>query len=174
MRIGEKLLRGLDALTNIAILGAAVAVMAIGWYRYGPGTTGAAPERRAAISIKTGGQVPVEGVDWKGNRRTVVLVLSTTCPHCADSASFYRQISAHRKKGLRIVAVFAEAVPTAQSFLSEHQVEVDQVLQRPPDKIGVRGVPAVLLVGATGKLDGAWLGKVGPSTEEKILRQLED
>jgi hypothetical protein len=169
----EKSLRILDILTNIAIVAAACAIIAIGWFRYGSAAAvGKPPDLRPSIGLKAGNSVPIGGIDWSQSRSTVVLVLSTSCQFCAESAAFYRQISMRRNPELKVVAVFREDVTAGRAFLSEHGVDVDGVVQQSPEELRIRGVPALLVVSPAGTLTKAWVGKVGPATEKEILRQL--
>jgi hypothetical protein len=167
---GSRLLKGLDVLTNLAIVAAAVAVVSIAWARYRSPPASPPPGAiRPGVSLPVGGSVPIAGVDWKKGERTVVLVLSTSCHFCAQSTPFYQRIAGKRKDGVRLVAVFREDVAAGRSYLTEHEIEVDHVLQVPPDRIGVRGVPALLVVDRAGRLSRAWSGKVSESTEAEIL-----
>ena len=170
MKPGEKVLRVLDVLTNIATIGAACAIIAVVWFRYGPSRQhqGVQPP-----GIETGAHVPIEGIDWKRSQRTVVLVLSTQCHFCTESAGFYREISKRRHPDvLKLVAVFREDVEAGRKFLSDHAIDVDEVLQRPVETTGAKGTPALLLVDAAGNLNKAWMGRVPPTIEQEILEQL--
>jgi hypothetical protein len=167
-----RVVRALDILSNIATIGAAVAVVAVCWVRFHP----TRPDQnviQGGIGIKTGARVPIEGVDWNRGKTTVVLVLSTHCQFCTQSIPFYREISARRQpNGLRVVAVFPEDAEKGRSFLSQQGLQVDEVVQTPFYKIGVKGTPTLLLVDAAGMLTRGWLGKLSSSGEREILQAL--
>ena len=170
MKTGERALRILDVVTTVATLCAACALLAVIWARYGPGATNGPPRPTA---IEVGAHAPIEGIDWKGSHSTMVLVLSTHCHFCVESTGFYQEIARRREPNvLRVVAVFNEDVGAARSFLSEHAIPVDAVLQQSPAKTGIRGTPTLLLVDAAGKVTKAWLGKVASATEKEILDRL--
>jgi hypothetical protein len=170
LKTSGKALRILDVVTTVATLCAACALLAVIWVQYGPGA------RRAASGpsrITAGTHAPIDGVDWKDSQSTVVLVLSTQCHFCVESTPFYQQISRRREPNvLRVVAVFNEDIGAARSYLSQHAIPVDEVLRQSPEKTGIRGTPALLLVDAAGTVTKAWHGKVAAATEKEILDRL--
>jgi hypothetical protein len=172
MNPGTRPAQMLDVLTNIATLAAACAVIVVSWSRSSATST---PERRAANrpSVQTGIPVSIADVDWKLSRETAVLVLSTHCSYCVDSTAFYREISKRRKSGaLRLDAVFTDELSAGKTFLSRHNLDVDQVLHQPLEGTGFKGTPTLLLVDTLGTLVEAWAGKVPSSVEETVLQRL--
>jgi hypothetical protein len=111
------------------------------------------------------------GVDWKKNRRTLVLAISTTCHFCTESAPFFRRL-AEVTKDLKTVAVLPQPVPEAQQYLSKVGVHVDEVRQVPLSTVGVRATPTVLLVNDSGVVTDVWVGKLPPEQETQVLTAL--
>jgi hypothetical protein len=109
----------------------------------------------------------LEGVDWGGNGRTVVLAISTACHFCKESEPFYRRLKQEAGKGVKIVAVLPQPLSEAQQYLNAADVSVDQVKQLSLDTIGVWGTPTVLLVDGKGVITRVWTGKLQSKQEEQ-------
>lgn len=115
------------------------------------------------------------GVDWRKDGRTLVLGVSTQCHFCTASAPFLRQIAASAgKEGVKIVAVFPQPVAEAQKYLAGEGVRVDQVMQLPLTRIGVRGTPTMILANGKGVVTNVWVGEQSPAEQPAVLRILTD
>jgi len=112
------------------------------------------------------------GIDWKQNKQTLVLAISSTCHFCTDSATFYQTLI-QNKKDTRIVAVLPQTVAEGKSYLQKLGVSVDEVRQLPLDKIGVRGTPTLMLINASGAVADSWIGKLSPDKEADVLKRLQ-
>jgi hypothetical protein len=113
----------------------------------------------------------IPGIDKVKNLRTLVLALSTTSPHCSDSAEFYRRLERERAKDVRLVAIFPEFVPLAiaRKYLQDEGVHVDEVQQLFLEDIGINGTPTLILLDDSGTVLDAWLGKLPPREEDEVI-----
>lgn len=112
------------------------------------------------------------GVDWRKNGHTLVLGISTECHFCTASAPFFRTIAAHAGSHLKIVAVLPQPVNAGQEYLAREGVRVDQVLQLPLGRIGVRGTPTMILADGGGVVTNVWVGEQSPAEQPSVLRVL--
>lgn len=120
-----------------------------------------------------GTAVSLQGVNWTAKPRTVVLVLSTKCRFCTDSAPFYRRlIEEAGRRRLGVVAVLPQDPAEANSYLLSIGVGVDSVVQAPPMSVGASGTPTLLFVSPKGTVEGIWIGRLGPDGEAEVLRRL--
>jgi thiol-disulfide isomerase/thioredoxin len=113
------------------------------------------------------------GVDWAGNKRTLVLALSTQCHFCTDSAPFFQRIQKEAAKNVRMLAVLPQAVEDSRKYLEGEGVHVDDVKQAQLNTIGVTGTPTLLLVDSAGRVSDAWQGKLQPEQEAGVLAVLK-
>ena len=111
-------------------------------------------------------------VDWKASDQTLVLVLSTTCHFCSESAPFYKDIIQKRRAGTRLIAVLPQSVEAGRKYLSDLGIAVDEVRQAPPSSLGVRGTPTLLLVNKEGVITGSWVGKLHQQKELEVIARL--
>jgi hypothetical protein len=111
------------------------------------------------------------GVDWKKNRRTLVLAISTTCHFCKDSVPFYQKLGA-TGTDVKMVAVLPQSVTEAQQYLTGAGVHVDDVKQATLGALGVRGTPTILLVNDVGVVTDVWVGRLQPDQETQVLTAL--
>jgi hypothetical protein len=126
------------------------------------------------VSEPIGHKLPLPGVDWDRNQRTLVLALQTTCHFCSDSRSFYQTLVRERAKfgNTRFVAVLPQTVEESRSYLNELGVSVDDIRQGSLSGIGVRGTPTLLLVDRSGVVSQVWAGRLQKSGEEEVLDRL--
>lgn len=124
-------------------------------------------------SIAIGSKVKLKDVNWKANRKTLVLALSTNCHFCTESAPFYRQlVKAAEEQNVRTIAVFPQSPVEATSYLAAEAVKVDSVQQSPLPDIQVSGTPTVLLVNENGEVKAVWIGKLQAEREKDLLSRL--
>lgn len=74
----------------------------------------------------------------------------------------------------RIVAVLPQRVPEAEDWLTQLGADprVISILSRPSQSLGVGGTPTLLLVDRQGIVKNTWRGRLDPSGEQDVLRQL--
>lgn len=124
---------------------------------------------RATVEI-VGKPVPVEGINWKENRKTVVLYLSTTCRYCKESVPFYRRLLKERTNGsAKVVALFTQPENEARSYLDLHGIKADDVISSSLRPLGVTATPTVLLVNENGIVSNYWRGKLNEEKEAEVI-----
>jgi hypothetical protein len=157
----------LDTATNVAILCAFLLVGAVAAKRLWE------PSRALPRGPSVGSKVSLQGVDWSKSKRTLVLVLSTGCHFCSESANFYqRLVSLANSNGTRVLAVLPQPIPDSHSYLEGLGVTVAEVMQSPLSAASVSGTPTVLLVDGQGRIREAWVGKLGPEQEQQVVAGL--
>jgi thiol-disulfide isomerase/thioredoxin len=165
---------GLQAAANIATIVAAslLSIVLVRMY-FLPGPPARRTAPAAAVSNTSVGndlRRQLSGIDWKTNGRTVLLVLSSHCHFCSESAPFFRQLSEKSGKAFKIVAVLPEPVSEARDYLKREGVRVDQIRQVSLDKLGIAGTPTMLLVNGGGIVTQTWVGKLAPGEQGQALK----
>jgi thioredoxin-related protein len=165
--------RRLEVAANVAIIVVAVLVCFVVVKTYLLG--GSAKPQQQAQAPATGSKISVSDVDWGKNGRTLVLVLQKGCHFCAESAPFYQRLVRDTvgREGPRLVAVLPQQVEEGRQYLNDLGVLIDQVRQAPPNDLGVRGTPTLLLVDSSGAVTDSWVGKLPPDKEDEVLHRLK-
>ena len=110
-------------------------------------------------------------VDWKQNKQTLILAISSSCHFCTESAPFYKKL-AQNKGDTRLVALLPQSVEEGKKYLERLGVSVDEVRQSSLDQIGVHGTPSLLLVDSSGVVKNFWVGKLPADKEVTVLDAL--
>jgi hypothetical protein len=113
------------------------------------------------------------GVDFSASNRTVVVVFSSRCSFCIESAPHFRRLVSARNERharVRVVAVGSEQDPGARQFPEQQGWHPDQIVVVPPAAVRVAGTPAILLVDSKGLVEASWLGRMAPDTFDAIVR----
>jgi hypothetical protein len=121
-----------------------------------------------------GTPVSMPGIDWSGQEQTLVLVLSTTCRYCTNSAEFYKRVieESERHRRTRLVAVFSQSQDEALTYLTRLGLTFGTVLQAPPSALGLNGTPTLLLVDKQGKVVRGWNGQLPQAREAEVIGAL--
>lgn len=122
--------------------------------------------------IEIGSKVSLPDVDWQKNKQTLLLVLSTTCHFCSESAPFYQQLVKERDANTRIVAVMPQPVSQGKDYLNRLGVTVDEIKQSPLSSVGIRGTPTLILIDSNGIVKESWVGKLPDSEEAKVINRV--
>jgi hypothetical protein len=104
----------------------------------------------------------------------VVVAVSSTCRHCADSMPFYRALIRAARGGrssVRTVFTATEPVDTIRRYLSENGVAPDRIVPT-PDGLLVRGTPTLFVVRGSGVIVDGWLGRLAPRQEQVVMDSL--
>lgn len=142
------------------------------WQRAGSSPSLPVPTRPVPES-PVGKTIPLENVNWKENKRTLVLYASTNCKYCTESSPFYqRLVKEMPTNGVSLVAVLPQSVEEAKAYLNANDVNIPQVLNSSLDSIGVRGTPTLLLIDENGVISEYWRGKLSPDKEAEVLGKL--
>lgn len=135
------------------------------------------PASTAAAQIKSndptqiGRKLSMPNVDWKQNGQTLLLVLSSTCHFCTESAPFYKRL-AQERSNTRLIAVMPQDVRDGKQYLDDLGVAVDEVRQTSFDLLQVKGTPTLILVNSDGVSTDSWVGKLPDDLEIEVLNRL--
>lgn len=165
----------IELAANVAIVVAAVVLVALAANRYFFNPQSASPDQAAARrSIKVGDRIPLPDFNWAQSERTLLLVLSTNCHFCTESAPFYRRLAQEktRRGGTRLVAVLPQDAAASRKYLSDHGVSVDEIRRAAPGDIPVGGTPTLILADKTGTVVTSWIGKLESDKEAEVLSRL--
>ncbi len=170
--------RTIELLANLAIvvvaaLGSVVLVRQLGTAP-APQSSASPISARPMASIRpaapsVGSTLSVPDVDFAAADRTLVMVLSTQCGFCTDSAPFYRRLAAAGHGRTRLVAVFPQDLVVAREFLAGLGVSVAGVVRAPVSAVGVRGTPTLVLVDQRGVVQKSWIGRLTPDGEAEVF-----
>lgn len=131
-----------------------------------------APIDQVRVGSEMNKRIP--GVNWRANRRTVVLVLSTRCHFCTESAPFFRSLKEKARNNVKFVAVLPQPVAESERYLSGEGLHFDEIQQAPVGKIGVKGTPTMLLIDRDGIVRRTWAGKVSNDKQQEALDAIID
>jgi|SRR5262245_27836485 len=123
---------------------------------------------------RVGEKLSLDGVNWAGNHQTLLIILSKGCRFCAESAEFYRKLTAlaATRSDLKLIAVFSHDVGSGASYLEEIGVPLRDVIQAAPASLGIKGTPALLLVDEAGAVKESWFGRLASETEAEVISRL--
>ena len=176
----KKVFRYTQFLSNIAIVAIAIFLGMIAFKDVvGPPKIPAtiapsiSPEAAAARINPVGQKVPLEGVNWEKNKKTLVMYVSSKCRYCTESGPFYqRLIDEKAAKDVKFVAVMPQTVEEGREYLTKLGVKVNDVYQTPLQAIGVKSTPTLLLVNESGVVTDSWVGKLQPEREQDVFSKL--
>lgn len=165
----------IELIANVAIIITSALLVAVAANRFffssgsGPGDAAAARQ-----SIKVGDRVNLPDFNWAQSERTLLLVLSTNCRFCTESAPFYQRLAQEKTKrrGLRLVAVLPQDAAESRKYLSDHGVSVDDIRRASPGEVKVGGTPTLILADHTGAVITSWIGKLPSDKEAEVLSRL--
>ena len=179
-------MKRLEVLANIAVITTALLLSSILIKNYvlPKNTTGPsvqAPQSKPSSTntsksqpIQNGTKISVQGVDWSKSNRTILLVLSTKCHFCTDSAPFYQRIQQEKPNDLRLIAVLPQPIEDSRAYLTRLGISVSDVVQAPLSIVGVSGTPTVMLVDAQGQVNQSWVGKIAEPEEADVLTRIKN
>lgn len=145
---------------SVTVLAAAVTTH----YLFEHGTGG------ASIVLEEGKTLEIGGRKWEGERRTLILVLSTECPGCTQDAFFYQIIvNQARSNGHHITVMMPQDSVRARSWLRKQYIQVDELLGMKPSFLRAAVVPTILVVGDNGIVERIWRGKLSPREQAEVL-----
>jgi hypothetical protein len=170
MRVMNSWKKWLEVITNIAVLCVCVLIAFIGIRDF------LSPNTRAVLSGPSKGtHVSLPGVDWSRANRTLVMVLSTQCHFCSDSAAFYQKLlPAAITRNIPVVAVLPQSIPESRQYLTGLGLQTSNisVLQEPMAAVHVSGTPTLFVVNNHGLVQRAWSGKLQAPGEAEVLNEI--
>jgi len=103
-----------------------------------------------------------------------LMVLSTSCRYCTESASFYQTLAREKSErgGARLIAVLPQNVSESQKYLNDHGITVDAIRQANPGTLQASGTPTLIMTDQTGTVITSWVGKLTPPKEVEVLNRL--
>lgn len=120
-----------------------------------------------------GKKVPINGIDWKKNKKTLVMYISSTCHFCKESTPFYKRFLKENSSGeIKFMAVLPQPVEEARDYLKSAGINVDDVYNAQLTSIGITGTPTLLLVDENGTVSDVWKGKLSSDKESEVLSKL--
>jgi hypothetical protein len=162
---------GLEIATNVAILCVCILIGAIAIRRF----LLVDPLGSAPSVPPPGTQLSLPGVEWSRANRTLLMVLSTQCHFCSESADFYRRLLPEaRARNIPVVAAFAQSPEEARQYLGNLGLPLSSiaVTQTPPAVLQVPGTPTVMVVDGKGLVIRAWAGKLPAQTEGEVFMEI--
>lgn len=132
---------------------------------------GSARSRSGFVAPGVGARFHLPGIDWTAGTHTLVLVLSTTCHFCSDSAPFYRRLldQARKEAGWRTIAVLPQPSDDARPYLLGLGIAADQILQASLASLGTGGTPTLVVVDSEGVVTASWFGRLSNAAETEVL-----
>lgn len=128
-------------------------------------------------TVQPGGSLQLPDVRWEKAARTVVIFISTTCPACLESASFYRAMSAVTKaaSGLRFLVLSSESKDVVDAWLARNEIHPHESVSMREDPLiaGLFLTPTLLIVDDAGIIRDVVIGKLGPNQEQHLWARLE-
>jgi hypothetical protein len=131
------------------------------------------PAERQQQMVHSGAKLSLPNVDWAQNGRTLLIVISTDCNYCSDSAAFYREIINKRQDGnLKVIAVLPQDAKIGRQYLNDLALAVDDVKQISLKSIQISATPSLVLVDSTGEIKEVWVGKLRHDKESEVLSKI--
>jgi hypothetical protein len=161
-----------ELLANIAIIIVALLLGGVLVKRYLLTSNDTAQVRDPRIPAGT--KAALSGVDWAKNNQTLLLVLSSDCRYCTESAPFYQRLTRETagRTDVQLVAVFPQEVAEGRKYLENLGVKVNDIRQAAPSSTGAGGTPTLILVDAQGVVKNSWVGKLSAPEETEVINQL--
>lgn len=167
----------LEIVANVAIIVLALLLGGVIVKRYlftsaPPAETAAASATAPSTAIKPGSNVELANYNWSESDNTLVMVLSTTCHFCTESAPFYKRLIEARadKKKIRVVAVFPQSEAEGREYLQKLGIVADEIKTATPMSLGARGTPTLILTNSKGVAVTTWIGKLPTAREDEVLK----
>jgi thioredoxin-related protein len=163
----ERIAKKLETGANLAIILVAVAVLAVFAKNHFTGS------KQLHHNITAGARVDVNNVNWHENERNLVLVVSTTCHFCTESAGFYQKLVQQcERQHVRSIAVLPQPVADGEAYLKKQGISVNEIRQADLSTLQVNGTPTLLLVDGKGVVKNVWIGKLPDDKEKEVLAKI--
>jgi hypothetical protein len=171
--MSKKVIRVAEIAANVAVVIAALSLSAAlvksyvlpGAARNGIAAT--ASEERGAQGIHKGEKLNLPDVDWAKNGQTLLLVLSSGCHFCTESAPFYQRLI--RESGINRIALLPQPADEGRRYIESLGITVGEVRQVRLDSLRVIGTPTILIVDRDGVVTDSWVGVLSPEEETALL-----
>jgi len=169
-----KLAQKIEVLANVATIAAILFLAAL--FIRGPFRVSSARGngRHPGNEVHAGSSLPLSGVDWSKNGKTLLLVLNEGCHFCSESTPFYRHLSEvlASRTDVKLLAVLPQPAESAKGYLESIGVTVGEFRQASLDSLGVQGTPTLILADSKGVATEVWLGKLNEKRESEVFDRL--
>jgi peroxiredoxin len=97
--------------------------------------------------------------------KLLILTFSPGCPACqANQDGWMRLSSTLEQKGVRVLWVSRDPIEITRDYCAKHSIPLSNTLAEPPYgtyvQLGLARVPNTLLVGAEGRVEKVWAGRM--------------
>ena len=132
----------------------------------------------------------IGGVGFDGRFHTVemprsaaehllVFTFAPRCPECVLSEPLDAALSAQAKKlGWRTLWISRSNAEETRAFCNANGIPLEETLVNPPYftylRLGLAAVPQLVAVGANGKVEEVWLGRLTPESAKSAAQFLSD
>lgn len=179
------MIKKLEGLANIAVIVTAIVVCTVLAKKYllpakqantSAAATAADPfappvPRR---SFQPGTKISLPGINWSKSDRTLVMILSTTCHFCTESAPFYQKLQQEKPNNVQLVAVLPQAVEESRAYIRKLGLAIEEIVQSPLGAVGASGTPTLILINKDGSIRDSWAGKLPEDEAAKVIRQITE
>jgi hypothetical protein len=162
----------LEALSYVVLL----AVCSLGGYRlwqFKPDTTRPpVVDSTPAVPTSIAGHIPF---DLASRKKWVVLVLSTQCHFCQESAPFHEHLvqMLNNSSDTGVIAVFPQDRQAVEQYKATYKVNFpNTITDISLPQLQVRGTPTMLLVDQQGKVLKSWRGRLPENGENEVRAEL--
>ena len=115
---------------------------------------------------------PVQQVDYRSSKQTLLLALDTNCVFCLESLPFYRQLMKLNHHDLQMIAIFPNAEHDVVRYLGENNLRLRGIANVRFASLTVHGTPTLILVNADGEITDFWVGELSAREEDNVIRSL--
>lgn len=134
---------------------------------------------RAELSapIQPAQALHVDGIDWSAADRTVVVLVSPTCPACNASSVFYQRLTRAIAATPQARLVFVATEPSAEvdAWFRQLNIAPQAVVQvAKPTSLGFFTVPSLVIVDRRGTVTDLMANKLTEAEQDRVLARLAD
>lgn len=127
-----------------------------------------------AVPVKSGDVLRLASVEWSAPR-TVVLVVSSTCPACNANVAFYRQLAHLATSQVHVIAVSDQPEGVTGGWLRQNQVNMTSVHKvSDPLSHGLTLTPMVLIVNGEGRITDLMIRKLDATDQARVLERVRN
>ncbi|HYY94955.1 MAG TPA: hypothetical protein VE713_10580 [Pyrinomonadaceae bacterium] len=172
----KKLIKAVEVMANVAVLIAAVSLSVALFKTYviptaARGTSEGVADDGHPQPIRKGDKVNLPGVDWAKNGQTLLLVLSSGCHYCTESAPFYQRLT--KGSDVNRIALLPQPADEGRRYVDSLGITVGEVRQVSLNSLRVPGTPTILIVDKNGVVTDSWVGLLSSEEEAALLSRVQ-
>jgi hypothetical protein len=129
----------------------------------------------ASPPIQPGGALQIEGIDWSAADRTIVVLISPTCPACNASGAFYQRLTqaVRTVPQTRLVFIAAEPTPDVRAWLQQLNLASERVVEvSKPAWLGFFVVPSLVIVDRHGVITDLMANRLTDAEQISVLARV--